>query len=138
MSLSFRQHPPTKRSFRDIFWDKTNRCSVCVCVSLTLKVFFCLGFFFSPHKSHIISPDNSWHCLPEIGIQMFSLQISAHQDPFMRSMAYWVLEDYSRALDTLLEQPANVASSGSTESTSHSGGFTQKYKRLCVQSCNLG
>ncbi|MGH0182408.1 UNVERIFIED_CONTAM: hypothetical protein FKN15_021343, partial [Acipenser sinensis] len=28
-----------------------------------------------------------------------------HQDPFFRSMAYWILEDYSKALDTLLEQP---------------------------------
>uniref|UniRef100_A0A8C7SCB6 Dmx like 1 n=1 Tax=Oncorhynchus mykiss TaxID=8022 RepID=A0A8C7SCB6_ONCMY len=33
-------------------------------------------------------------------------QLPAHQDPFLRSTAYWVLEDYSRALDTLLEQPA--------------------------------
>uniref|UniRef100_A0AAR2L8Q1 RAVE complex protein Rav1 C-terminal domain-containing protein n=1 Tax=Pygocentrus nattereri TaxID=42514 RepID=A0AAR2L8Q1_PYGNA len=32
-------------------------------------------------------------------------QIPMHQDPFLRSMAYWVLDDYSRALDTLLEQP---------------------------------
>lgn len=32
-------------------------------------------------------------------------QIPVHQDPFLRSMAYWVLDDYSRALDTLLEQP---------------------------------
>uniref|UniRef100_A0A669B502 Dmx like 1 n=1 Tax=Oreochromis niloticus TaxID=8128 RepID=A0A669B502_ORENI len=40
-------------------------------------------------------------------------QIPAHQDPFLRSMAYWVLEDYSRALDTLLEQKANIARSGS-------------------------
>lgn len=32
-------------------------------------------------------------------------QIPAHQDPFLRSMAYWTLDDYSRALDTLLEQP---------------------------------
>lgn len=32
-------------------------------------------------------------------------QIPAHRDPFFRSMAYWVLDDYSRALDTLLEQP---------------------------------
>uniref|UniRef100_A0A4W6C758 Dmx like 1 n=1 Tax=Lates calcarifer TaxID=8187 RepID=A0A4W6C758_LATCA len=39
------------------------------------------------------------------------LQIPAHQDPFLRSMAHWVLEDYSRALDTLLEQPANSTSS---------------------------
>uniref|UniRef100_A0A8C7D3G2 Dmx like 1 n=1 Tax=Oncorhynchus kisutch TaxID=8019 RepID=A0A8C7D3G2_ONCKI len=40
-------------------------------------------------------------------------QLPAHQDPFLRSTAYWVLEDYSRALDTLLEQPAapNLASS---------------------------
>ncbi|KAI3372724.1 hypothetical protein L3Q82_023186 [Scortum barcoo] len=43
-------------------------------------------------------------------------QIQAHQDPFLRSMAYWVLEDYSKALDTLLEQPANSSGSGSTES----------------------
>uniref|UniRef100_A0A3P8TQ48 Dmx like 1 n=1 Tax=Amphiprion percula TaxID=161767 RepID=A0A3P8TQ48_AMPPE len=33
--------------------------------------------------------------------------IPAHQDPFLRSMAHWVLEDYSRALDTLLEHPSN-------------------------------
>ncbi|XP_029426818.1 dmX-like protein 1 isoform X2 [Rhinatrema bivittatum] len=31
-----------------------------------------------------------------------------HDDPFMRSMAYWILEDYSRALDTLLEDPVKV------------------------------
>uniref|UniRef100_A0A8K9XHV1 Dmx like 1 n=1 Tax=Oncorhynchus mykiss TaxID=8022 RepID=A0A8K9XHV1_ONCMY len=49
-------------------------------------------------------------------------QLPAHQDPFLRSTAYWVLEDYSRALDTLLEQPAapNLASStqAGTSSTS--------------------
>ncbi|XP_038625852.1 dmX-like protein 1 isoform X1 [Tachyglossus aculeatus] len=28
-----------------------------------------------------------------------------HSDPFLRSMAYWILEDYSRALDTLIKQP---------------------------------
>uniref|UniRef100_A0A3B4T5F9 Dmx like 1 n=1 Tax=Seriola dumerili TaxID=41447 RepID=A0A3B4T5F9_SERDU len=39
--------------------------------------------------------------------------IPAHQDPFLRSMAHWVLEDYSKALDTLLEQPANSNSSSS-------------------------
>ncbi|XP_048835403.1 dmX-like protein 1 isoform X1 [Brienomyrus brachyistius] len=27
------------------------------------------------------------------------------QDPFLRSMAHWILEDYSQALDTLLVQP---------------------------------
>nr|XP_019954783.1 PREDICTED: dmX-like protein 1 isoform X2 [Paralichthys olivaceus] len=43
-------------------------------------------------------------------------QIPANPNPFLRSMAHWVLEDYSRALDTLLEQPANSNSSGSTES----------------------
>ncbi|KAF5905311.1 dmX-like protein 1 isoform X1, partial [Clarias magur] len=32
-------------------------------------------------------------------------QIPVHPDPFLRSMAYWVLDDYSCALDTLLEQP---------------------------------
>uniref|UniRef100_A0A7N9AQC1 Dmx like 1 n=1 Tax=Mastacembelus armatus TaxID=205130 RepID=A0A7N9AQC1_9TELE len=40
-------------------------------------------------------------------------RIPAHQDPFLRSMAYWVLEDYSRALDTLLEQPPKYPRSGS-------------------------
>ncbi|XP_065262878.1 dmX-like protein 1 isoform X4 [Emys orbicularis] len=29
-----------------------------------------------------------------------------HCDPFLRSMAFWILEDYSRALDTLIKQPA--------------------------------
>lgn len=33
-------------------------------------------------------------------------QLPAHQDPFLRSIAYWVLEDYSRPLLTLLEKPA--------------------------------
>uniref|UniRef100_A0A668A5W7 Dmx like 1 n=1 Tax=Myripristis murdjan TaxID=586833 RepID=A0A668A5W7_9TELE len=41
------------------------------------------------------------------------LSANAHQDPFLRSMAHWVLEDYSRALDTLLEQPANSNNSSS-------------------------
>ncbi|XP_066885969.1 dmX-like protein 2 isoform X4 [Kogia breviceps] len=27
-----------------------------------------------------------------------------HPDPFLRSLAYWVMKDYARALDTLLEQ----------------------------------
>jgi hypothetical protein len=27
-----------------------------------------------------------------------------HPDPFLRSLAYWVVKDYTRALDTLLEQ----------------------------------
>ncbi|XP_029115252.1 dmX-like protein 1 isoform X2 [Scleropages formosus] len=29
-----------------------------------------------------------------------------HQDPFLRSMAHWILEDYGLALDTLLVQPS--------------------------------
>ncbi|XP_071437366.1 dmX-like protein 1 isoform X4 [Pithys albifrons albifrons] len=28
-----------------------------------------------------------------------------HCDPFLRSMAYWILEDYSKALDTLIKHP---------------------------------
>lgn len=32
-------------------------------------------------------------------------QIPPHSDPFLRSMACWVLDRYSRALDTLLEPP---------------------------------
>ncbi|XP_041643935.1 dmX-like protein 1 isoform X1 [Cheilinus undulatus] len=48
-------------------------------------------------------------------------QIPAHQDPFLRSMAYWVLEDYSKALDTLLEHPANSISSGSSETRRDTG-----------------
>uniref|UniRef100_A0AAY4DLG9 RAVE complex protein Rav1 C-terminal domain-containing protein n=1 Tax=Denticeps clupeoides TaxID=299321 RepID=A0AAY4DLG9_9TELE len=36
-------------------------------------------------------------------------QIDAHPDPFLRSIARWVLDDYSRALDTLLEQPSDRA-----------------------------
>uniref|UniRef100_A0A665TI97 Dmx like 1 n=1 Tax=Echeneis naucrates TaxID=173247 RepID=A0A665TI97_ECHNA len=43
-------------------------------------------------------------------------QIPAHKDPFLRSMAHWVLEDYSKALDTLLEQPTNSNISPSNES----------------------
>lgn len=38
--------------------------------------------------------------------QVLSHDTQAHQDPFLRSMAHWILEDYSRALDTLLEQPS--------------------------------
>ncbi|XP_068165550.1 dmX-like protein 1 isoform X2 [Antennarius striatus] len=43
------------------------------------------------------------------------------QDPFLRSMAHWVLEDYSKALDTLLEQPADNTSMGSTMSKGDAG-----------------
>ncbi|XP_035494585.2 dmX-like protein 1 isoform X2 [Scophthalmus maximus] len=56
-------------------------------------------------------------------------QISAHPDPFLRSMAHWVLEDYSGALDTLLEQPTNSNSSRSTESKCDTGSSS-------VSTCN--
>ncbi|XP_068560082.1 dmX-like protein 1 isoform X1 [Cebidichthys violaceus] len=56
-------------------------------------------------------------------------QIQAHKDPFLRSMAHWVLEDYSRALDSLLEQPVNSPSSGSTESKCDAGSSS-------VSTCN--
>lgn len=37
--------------------------------------------------------------------ELNSLNISMHYDPFLRSMAYWILEDYSSALETLIKQP---------------------------------
>uniref|UniRef100_A0A3Q1BCF7 RAVE complex protein Rav1 C-terminal domain-containing protein n=1 Tax=Amphiprion ocellaris TaxID=80972 RepID=A0A3Q1BCF7_AMPOC len=51
-------------------------------------------------QRHVLGHDKQVHrvCIP------------AHQDPFLRSMAHWVLEDYSRALDTLLEHPSNSSS----------------------------
>uniref|UniRef100_A0A8C4IF75 Dmx like 1 n=1 Tax=Dicentrarchus labrax TaxID=13489 RepID=A0A8C4IF75_DICLA len=45
------------------------------------------------------------------------VQSLSHQDPFLRSMAHWVLEDYSRALDTLLEQPRKENTGSSPVST---------------------
>ncbi|XP_055154737.1 dmX-like protein 1 isoform X7 [Symphalangus syndactylus] len=37
--------------------------------------------------------------------ELCSLNINMHHDPFLRSMAYWILEDYSGALETLIKQP---------------------------------
>ncbi|XP_045694004.1 dmX-like protein 1 isoform X8 [Phyllostomus hastatus] len=37
--------------------------------------------------------------------ELNSLNINMHYDPFLRSMAYWILEDYSSALETLIKQP---------------------------------
>ncbi|XP_064339477.1 dmX-like protein 1 isoform X8 [Camelus dromedarius] len=37
--------------------------------------------------------------------ELNSLNINMHYDPFLRSMAYWILEDYSNALETLINQP---------------------------------
>uniref|UniRef100_F6R0H2 DmX-like protein 1 n=1 Tax=Monodelphis domestica TaxID=13616 RepID=F6R0H2_MONDO len=34
-----------------------------------------------------------------------SVNMNVHDDPFLRSMTYWILEDYSKALDTLIKQP---------------------------------
>ncbi|MEQ2298063.1 hypothetical protein AMECASPLE_001282, partial [Ameca splendens] len=48
-------------------------------------------------------------------------QIPVHPDPFLRSIAHWVLEDYSRALDTLIEQPAICKGSGPSKSKCDSG-----------------
>lgn len=42
----------------------------------------------------IVSPD-----------ELNSLNINLHYDPFLRSMAYWILEDYGSALETLIKQP---------------------------------
>uniref|UniRef100_A0A8C8R945 Dmx like 1 n=1 Tax=Pelusios castaneus TaxID=367368 RepID=A0A8C8R945_9SAUR len=41
-----------------------------------------------------------------------------HCDPFLRSMAFWILEDYRRALDTLIKQPAGNEEDGSGTSSS--------------------
>ncbi|XP_006254774.1 dmX-like protein 1 isoform X3 [Rattus norvegicus] len=37
--------------------------------------------------------------------ELNSSNINAHHDPFLRSMAHWILEDYSAALETLIKQP---------------------------------
>lgn len=50
-------------------------------------------------------------------------QIPVHPDPFLRSISYWVLEDYSKALDTLIEQPSNCKSSGPSESKCDGGTY---------------
>ncbi|XP_077200473.1 dmX-like protein 1 isoform X2 [Paroedura picta] len=43
--------------------------------------------------------------------------LNIHNDPFLRSMAYWILEDYSHALDTLISQP--ILDEGDEESISN-------------------
>ncbi|XP_057644808.1 dmX-like protein 1 isoform X2 [Chionomys nivalis] len=37
--------------------------------------------------------------------ELSSSNLNAHRDPFLRSMAHWILEDYSAALETLIKQP---------------------------------
>ncbi|XP_055517092.1 dmX-like protein 2 isoform X3 [Leucoraja erinacea] len=44
-----------------------------------------------------------------------------HPDPFLRSIAYWTLKDYSIALDTLLEQPTKS---------------TEEHPGILIKSCN--
>ncbi|XP_078283348.1 dmX-like protein 2 isoform X1 [Rhinoraja longicauda] len=44
-----------------------------------------------------------------------------HPDPFLRSIAYWTLKDYSIALDTLLEQPTKG---------------TEEHPGILIKSCN--
>nr|XP_014352268.1 PREDICTED: dmX-like protein 1 [Latimeria chalumnae] len=41
--------------------------------------------------------------------------LKMHHDPFLRSMAHWILEDYSKALDTLLEQPLKDENRGESD-----------------------
>ncbi|XP_054630214.1 dmX-like protein 1 isoform X1 [Dunckerocampus dactyliophorus] len=64
-------------------------------------------------------------------------QIPMHQDPFLRSMAHWVLENYSKALDTLMEQTAKNTKSGSTDAgsmftSSSSAEVFNFYTYLCT------
>uniref|UniRef100_A0A3P9PH28 Dmx like 1 n=1 Tax=Poecilia reticulata TaxID=8081 RepID=A0A3P9PH28_POERE len=55
-------------------------------------------------QRHVLGQDK------QVSIISCVFQIPVHPDPFLRSIAFWVLEDYSRALDTLIEQPANCSS----------------------------
>ncbi|PNI47616.1 DMXL1 isoform 6 [Pan troglodytes] len=52
--------------------------------------------------------------------ELCSLNINMHHDPFLRSMAYWILEDYSGALETLIKQPIRENDEGSSEKQSNS------------------
>lgn len=56
-----------------------------------------------------------------VNLRLCGFQIQAHPDPFLRSIAHWVLEDYSGALDTLLEQPVKNTRSVSTEGECDAG-----------------
>uniref|UniRef100_M4APN4 Dmx like 1 n=1 Tax=Xiphophorus maculatus TaxID=8083 RepID=M4APN4_XIPMA len=63
-------------------------------------------------QRHVLGQDK------QVSIISCVFQIPVHPDPFLRSIAFWVLEDYSKALDTLIEQPTNCKSS-STMSASN-------------------
>ncbi|XP_054842281.1 dmX-like protein 1 isoform X3 [Eublepharis macularius] len=49
--------------------------------------------------------------------------LNTHADPFLRSMAYWILEDYSQALDTLISQPILDAGDEGSISNCHPSVF---------------
>ncbi|XP_023368466.1 dmX-like protein 1 [Otolemur garnettii] len=52
-----------------------------------------------------------------------SLNINTHYDPFLRSMAYWILEDYSGALETLIKQPVREDDDQATTSSCNPAVF---------------
>ncbi|XP_060091539.1 dmX-like protein 1 isoform X1 [Heteronotia binoei] len=49
--------------------------------------------------------------------------LNVHNDPFLRSMAYWILEDYTHALDTLISQPILDESDEGSISNCHPSVF---------------
>ncbi|ERE84945.1 dmX-like protein 1 [Cricetulus griseus] len=51
--------------------------------------------------------------------ELSSSNINAHRDPFLRSIAHWILEDYSAALETLIKQP-----------------FTEDEDQVMMSACN--
>ncbi|XP_037365370.1 dmX-like protein 1 isoform X1 [Talpa occidentalis] len=55
--------------------------------------------------------------------ELNSLNINMHYDPFLRSMAYWILEDYSSALETLIKQPVREDSDQVTMSACNPAVF---------------
>ncbi|NXM65735.1 DMXL1 protein, partial [Serilophus lunatus] len=48
---------------------------------------------------------------------------SIHSDPFLRSMAYWILEDYSKALDTLIKHSVEDGGEGDGSSSCNPAVF---------------
>lgn len=51
-----------------------------------------------------------------------------HSDPFLRSIAFWIMKDYTRALDTLLEQTPKEDDENPGESrSSRKDGIFQKH-----------
>uniref|UniRef100_A0A3Q2XH75 Dmx like 1 n=1 Tax=Hippocampus comes TaxID=109280 RepID=A0A3Q2XH75_HIPCM len=74
-------------------------------------------------QRHVLGHDKQSLC---------TFQIPMHPDPFLRSMAHWVLEDYSKALDTLLEQTPSKAKSGSSSASSSNAEVFNFYTFLCT------